>query len=724
MKNSNKIIEINTSSIQNHIIKPVDDVKILADAFKKNDEFIANRVIKRKNSPNFTIKDLKIPKIKKRKKKYNSPKYRRILIKKEPENEALNPVKFTNNYDDFQIAILNKVSDENYKSDELIIDLIQLLEQCPIINKFTYQQFLENRDFDIFKEKSPSKFLFILNIRNVMNIINFLWFYSEGNVQNFSIYLDKLGLYFSYVKRQESSNIIELVLLSKMPLNLYNYISTYANKEFKHTNMNVLATKFSDYSKKSILDFGYCYQDITIINFLNQLDSKNIQFNDEIMYYFSLEGARKIIAHKLIKPPKNYKISSSIKQKEDKSKNIKPIYFKGYNEVDLSLTFLKDVELEKNCNFNYISPGKEDKETISLKKGETYIFEIKNDINDIVSKYEKIKEHKERIIEAYNNIYINNIKKYEIKNSELILICNKNRKEAIDIISLNKQILFSEDSHNDFIFSGSQIGAGVALKFKRDIKSLKNDNSILNEKIKYLEEEQKAQNNKILDLERKMKEEKKIQYSNLLTSLLFTNVYKITEIISLGEDNIKRNIQNSISEKFNGLYQIFSLLSASFREIKNDLLYHHILPFLGKKLETDKDKSDWRKIEEKLKGKIKRNNLVSIYYEGLLELFFGLKHLINKEVIDYDIYSDETPENKNFILLLGQLVLFTEIFEENISIKDSELKYQGVVLYVINSCIDVEYVNNVIKQSNNARELIKKLLSICNSENYAYEFKK
>ena len=99
------------------------------------------------------------------------------------------------NYHQAQINIIQKLKEKIYTKDELTNDLSILLEDCPIINKFTEKRFLSKEDFDIFLEDKDKKFLFVLNICNVINIINLIWFYSEEDTTIFCEYLDKLGLY-------------------------------------------------------------------------------------------------------------------------------------------------------------------------------------------------------------------------------------------------------------------------------------------------------------------------------------------------------------------------------------------------------------------------------------------------------------------------------------------------------------------------------------------------
>ena len=694
--NLHTISEINTNSIQNH----VTNESALKGIFVAVNVLNGTGILKRINSSSH-IRENHYEIHNSRPQKFNSiSKTKRVIKAKEIENEPLVLVKNTTNYNALQIAIIEKLKDEKYKQEELINDLIELIEKCPIINKFTDMRLFKKEDFDIFIETNDEKFLFILNLHNMMNIVNLLWFYSKKNSEHFLNLLDKLGIYFSYVKRKEDPNskIIDVVLLTKIPLNLYNYISNYSDREFDNTKLKEMAKSFSKYGDKYIEDLGFCYQDLTIMNILNQLEDKQFSLNDEILYYFNQEAAEKIINNDFIEAPDHYKLSSSIKTQESTIEtNEKP--FQGYNEIDLCLTMLEDVALEKNDNFNFIDSRNEEKNEIVLKKETTYIFEIKTNIKYIIKGFANIEKHKKRFIEAYNNICIVNKKKYDIQNTELILICNRNRKTAKKKILDNEQEIYKEDDKKKFIFSSSQIGVGVALKFQRDIKSLKKENSTLK--------------NEIIDLKNSIIIMKESRYQNLLTSLRFSNVAQITEVFST--KNIK------INKRFNLIYNTFNYICDCFKDFKTNLLYFDISPFIGRNIENLEDKNKWNAIKAKLIEKIDKNNILSIYYEGLLELFFGLKHLKENKPIDYDIFSGE---KQRFIILLEQLILFTEIFENNINVRDIEIKYQGAALYIMNNCIEREFILRVIEEKLDPRETIKKIISIGNNENYLFYYPK
>ena len=199
---------------------------------------------------------------------------------------------------------------------------------------------------------------------------------------------------------------------------------------------------------------------------------------------------------------------------------------------------LEDILIEKNHNFNYIDSKKENLNEIRLKAGVTYLFEIKTNVDDIINKFTDIEKHKLRFVESYNNVYINGKKKYDIQHSELICICNKNRIDAKRKINNNKDKLYEKDDNNQFIFSDSQIGFGVALKFKKDIKELKNENlnlkqgfDNLKQGLDNLKNENKSLNTKIADLEKTVRRMKETLYRNSLRELELANIEPISNVI-------------------------------------------------------------------------------------------------------------------------------------------------------------------------------------------------
>ena len=224
-------------------------------------------------------------------------------------------------------------------------------------------------------------------------------------------------------------------------------------------------------------------------------------------------------------------------------------------------------------------------------------------------------------------------------------------------------------------------------------------------------------NIKVYELNENVKIIKNNQYNTNLMLLNLSQNLKISDGISYDGYNIK----NLINEKFFSIYNIFKSLSLVFKEINSDLLFHKMSRFLGKNLVEKSDQDDWLSLKKIIIKKKNDNNNVSIYYEGLLELFYGLDHLKNNQEIDYDIFSEQFYLIKQ---ILEEIILFIEIFEHNNNIKDIEIKYQAAILYLINKFLNKEQFNNVIMKNNDHRKMIKILISICNLNNYIFYYQK
>ena len=91
----------------------------------------------------------------------------------------------------------------NFNNNELIIDLNNLINESAIINKFNDIALLTPNFFEIFEEINVKKFLLTINLLNYLNIINGIWSYTKGKIDEFVSILKELEICFSYVKRDK-----------------------------------------------------------------------------------------------------------------------------------------------------------------------------------------------------------------------------------------------------------------------------------------------------------------------------------------------------------------------------------------------------------------------------------------------------------------------------------------------------------------------------------------
>ena len=148
-----------------------------------------------------------------------------------------------------------RLEKRNYNNNnELIIDLNNLINESAIINKFNEFTLLTPNFFEIFEEIKVKKFLLTINLLNYLNIINGIWSYTKGKVDEFVSILKELEIFFSYVKRDNKKNDkeieIDVVLLTPKSPVINNYISTYGELGFVNTDFMIIAKEYCAWNQK------------------------------------------------------------------------------------------------------------------------------------------------------------------------------------------------------------------------------------------------------------------------------------------------------------------------------------------------------------------------------------------------------------------------------------------------------------------------------------------
>ena len=144
--------------------------------------------------------------------------------------------------------ITDILNQKSINESQLIITLKNMLEDCPIINKFeNVKELIFIHDFDILDNHDNNKFLFIDNLYNIISIINLLWEISKNFPAQFIHFINNLNIYFSFVNY---SNEIGFILMIPLSENLYNYISTYGTKLFENNELYDKAVSFINFTDK------------------------------------------------------------------------------------------------------------------------------------------------------------------------------------------------------------------------------------------------------------------------------------------------------------------------------------------------------------------------------------------------------------------------------------------------------------------------------------------
>jgi len=625
-------------------------------------------------------------------------------------------------------SIKIKLEKRNFSNDELIIDLNNLINECAIINKFNDITVLTPNFFEIFEEINVKKFLLTINLLNYLNIINGIWSYTKGKIDEFMSILKELGICLSYVKRDNKKNDeeIDIVLLTPKSPVIYNYISTYGELGFVNTDFKKIAKEYCEWDEKYNFDTGFCFEDLATLYLCDTLDKDNFIIFPNVTYFIKNEYAESLIKLNLIEIPKSYKVCSS------KNKD-----FKGYNEIDFIIQMKNDVKIEENYNFNQIIDGdlkKEDK-VIILEKDMTYVFEIKKKVEDMFQKIEHVDKVQDRYIEAYKNAKCNKNPLFSISKYKKILVCDQNYAQT------KKKILEKKLNNKNIIYSNPQVGITSLLRMNKNFKNLNREMIHLNSKYdnlysKYdqlakeiqqlkqsLSDERK--DNKLLqkekDMEKKEKE-KLISENKLIEQLSKDNLYEMSlkslnEVLKLNSYNVSYIIKNIgnlnlIGKLLNNSFYCFEMV---FKELKKkeNIFFKKVEPLIDSQIKIS-DGKEINDIKNLLNQKIDKAEIYSIYYEGIKYFLFGLEE--KNPIFYFDIFNSEA--RKHIKYLIG----FTEILEKNTNIIDIESKYQEAIMFLADLMFKSDKLYNIMnfanKESQDNKEIIKILITCFNMQNY------
>ena len=364
--------------------------------------------------------------------------------------------------------------------------------------------------------------------------MNLLWEISKKSPKIFIGYINKLEFYFSFVTDDKSKGK-DIVMLTPVSENLYNYLSTYGGEMFNNETLSKKAFAYAHSFAKFNYDIGYYFEDMNSLNLLNYIGESNYILLPKMIYYIKEEKAKKLKDLKIISIPEDFEFHDPSKDEKE---------FEGYNEIDLAIYNKKEFCIQPNENFKLIPKdlylkfkpaNKENSDEtkkipipIKLKENEYYLFEMKTKADLIINDIDNIRVKYNRYIDALNNTKIIQDGKFDVDKSKcnLIFVCNNSYDEAA-LATSKKEI------KEDFIYSNPQVGLSILLKYDNKFKYLnekvnnaneqlkkanKKDKEEFNKKLKELQEENnkiKEDNNKIKEDNNKIKEEYKKEIDDL-----------------------------------------------------------------------------------------------------------------------------------------------------------------------------------------------------------------
>ena len=527
---------------------------------------------------------------------------------------------------------------------------------------------IDQNSFEIFQKEKENP-IFIRNLLNIIQVINFVWVASKNNVDIFHKTLLNLGIMFSYLFRNEKNDNegVDYGLLAPIPNTIYDFISKNGKYSFKSPdkfkfNEDIFSSDSND------VQIGYIYQETSIVKIFSSFNPEKVTICPKIIYYMEHNSALKLFEQKIFDSPTNFK-NLIYNEKE----------FNGHNEIDMSFflnekTTIKEnntfnIIKEKNNNYVYRSYDQDKPKDIIFEKDTNIFLELKTScknatIDDIVSKLSNMAQ---RFSFAYKNPAYSSLDKKFSKNSiSYSVIYDSNRISLVSQMfkfnDLNKEVEVYYNSVN------APISSIVSLQnqirgVKKEITKLQEQTTGYQEQITKLQEQTTDYQEQITKLQEQMKEFKDKQELDM-------NIMNL-KIFNLSKEEIEKILGKCISEKslsplsdFEKYNQLF--INAS-KILKKTLAFKDPIFIIDRVLSETLPHSEYLDFISLLNEKINQQTFAKIYYNHYKNAITGIKYVITDgKEFDYPKYSKEISDIlKNilaFIYLLDKDPLLLNCF--------------------------------------------------------------
>ena len=513
---------------------------------------------------------------------------------------------------------------------------------------------IDQNSFEIFQKEKENP-IFIRNLLNIIQVINFVWVASKNNVDIFHKTLLNIGIMFSYLFRNEKDDNegVDYGLLAPIPNIIYDFISKNGKYSFKSPykfkfNEEIFSSDAND------VQIGYIYKETSIIKIFSSFNPEKVTICPKIIYYMEHNSALKLFEQKIFDSPTNFK-NLIYNEKE----------FNGYNEIDMSFflnekTTIKEnntfnIIKEKNNNYVYRSYDQDKPKDIIFEKDTNIFLELKTScknatIDDIVSKLSNMAQ---RFSFAYKNPAHCSLDKKFSKNSiSYSVIYDSNRNNLV-----SQMFKFSDLKKEVEVYYNS-VNAPIS-----SIVSLQNQIRGVKKEITKLQEQTTDYKEQITKLQEQMKEFRDKQELDM-------NIMNL-KIFNLSREGIEKILGKCISEKslsplsdFEKYNQLF--INAS-KILKKTLPFKDPIFIIDRVLSETLPHSEYLDFISLLNEKINQQTFAKIYYNHYKNAITGIKYVISDgKEFDYPKYSKEISDIlKNilaFIYLLDKDPLLLNCF--------------------------------------------------------------
>ena len=503
---------------------------------------------------------------------------------------------------------------------------------------------IDQNSFEIFQKEKVNP-IFIRNLLNIIQVINFVWVASKNNVDIFHKTLLNIGIMFSYLFRNEKDDNegVDYGLLAPIPNIIYDFISKNGKYSFKSPdkfkfNEEIFSSDAND------VQIGYIYKETSIIKIFSSFNPEKVTICPKIIYYMEHNSALKLFEQKIFDSPMNFK-NLIYNEKE----------FNGYNEIDMSFflnekTTIKEnntfnIIKEKNNNYVYRSYDQDKPKDIIFEKDTNIFLELKTScknatIDDIVSKLSNMAQ---RFSFAYKNPAYSSLDKKFSKNSiSYSVIYDSNRN------SLVSQMFKFSDLKKEVEVYYNSVNAPIS-----SIVSLQNQIRGVKKEITKLQEQTTDYKEQITKLQEQMKEFRDKQELDM-------NIMNL-KIFNLSREGIEKILGKCISEKslsplsdFEKYNQLF--INAS-KILKKTLPFKDPIFIIDRVLSETLPHSEYLDFISLLNEKINQQTFAKIYYNHYKNAITGIKYVITDgKEFDYPKYSKEISEILKNILAFIYLI--------------------------------------------------------------------
>ena len=327
---------------------------------------------------------------------------------------------------DLKDKVLDLLSKETVSENE-ITKASMTLREHPLMSIEVKEKLLNEESFEmlLLTQINP---IFTLNLLNVIMIVNFVWNAVKKNINLFHKILLDLNIMFSYVLKNNDTEIA-YTLLATVPVLFYELIAEKGKKCLK--GKYIYNNEFLS-NDRNIAQIGLVYQENTIVQLNSMLNNKQTE-SPSIMYFLKKDISTELFKQSVFNMPNNY---LDLEYKLD-------FCDFGVKEIDYSFILSDDIKIQENLIFNKVFENCNSSRFFNTNRYESMLIlsKDKNIFVEIKSKFES-NESIEKLINtsdlfylAYKNLAFDKLeKKFSRQNIEYYLLYNNKRDEAFTIL--------------------------------------------------------------------------------------------------------------------------------------------------------------------------------------------------------------------------------------------------------------------------------------------------